>query len=58
MALYKGFVRIKSDCTLDADMAGAFACTNLGNVLNEIARIVTAQTAHLIGNFTYLMYFP
>lgn len=28
---------------------GAFGCTNLGNVLSEIARIVTTQTAHLIG---------
>lgn len=54
MAIYKGFARITLDCTLDADMVGAFACTNLGNVLNEIARIVTAQTAHLSGNFTHL----
>ena len=53
MAIYKGFARITLDCTLDADMVGAFACTNLGNVLNEIARIVTAQTAHLNGNFTH-----
>lgn len=54
MAIYKGFARITLDCTLDADMVGAFACANLGNVLNEIARIVTAQTAHLSGNFTHL----
>ena len=57
MAIYKGFAEIMLDCTLDADMAGAFGCTNLGNVLSEIARIITAQTAHLIGNFTYLSVF-
>ena len=33
---------------------GAFGDTNVGNVLNEVARIVTAQTAHLSGNFTHL----
>ena len=30
--------------------AGACEVANLGNVLNKIARIVTAQTAHLNGN--------
>jgi len=54
MAIYKGFARITLNCTLDADMVGAFACTNMGNVLSKIARIVTAQTAHLSGNFTHL----
>lgn len=33
---------------------GAIGCTNVENVLNKIARIVTAQTAHLIGNFIHL----
>ena len=58
MAYYKGFARIALDCTLDAYRVGAFGCTNLGNVLSEIARIVTAQTAHLSGNFTHLSVFP
>ena len=40
---------ISLHCTLDAAMGGAFRCTNLGNVLSKIARIVTAQTAHLNG---------
>ena len=44
-------------CTLDTHRAGAILNTNVGNVLNKIARIVTAQTAHLIGNFTYLSVF-
>ena len=37
---------------------GVILITNTGNVVNEIARIVTAQTAHLIGNFTHLSVFP
>ena len=57
MAIYKGFARFTLDCTLDADIVGAFGCTNLGNVLNRIARIVTAQTAHLSGNSTHLSVF-
>lgn len=57
LAIYKGFAKMTFDCTLDADMGGAISCTNVGNVLNEIARIVTAQTAHLNGNFTHLCVF-
>ena len=57
MAIYKGFAEITLDCTLYADMAGAFLDTNLGNVVRKFCGIVTAQTAHLIGNFTYLSVF-
>ena len=57
MAIYKGFAEITLDCTLDADMAGAFGGTNLGNVVRKFRSIVLTQTAHLIGNFTYLSVF-
>ena len=57
MAEYKGFARITSECTLDAHRAGAFGDTNLGNVVRKFCGIVTAQTAHFSGNFTYLSVF-
>ena len=57
MAIYKGFARITLDCTLDADIVGAFHVTNRGNVVRKFRSIVTAQTAHLNGNFTHLSVF-
>ena len=58
MASYKGFANITLDCTLDAHRVGAILITNTGNVVRKFRSIVTAQTAHLSGNFTHLSVFP